>query len=432
MAACPINSKLINLLEPQVQLRIYSYYNFKSEVDKLVNQLGYQSADSKTFAVSEAKAKEYEANIKSLESKLTSIIELLEANSESNSSEMNYHIGKKILEETDFNLFIEYVKQIFNSLNYYKASNILSAAVKLIELNIQSSNISSFEFSTVKILCLWYLICVGFLQNDLSGLTANLNKIYQEINILEKTATDQLTQSSFYEQSESMITSMNSLKQIISLKGYLLNWSILKFKLCSSKEETADFYLSCESFLDLCFENQYSSVLPNFDYITPYLIISNILTNKDYRNNLVELISKQESSNPIVSLYKSVTEDLCLDEIEKIYLDAIKFVDNDFFLSENAEKIKSSISELIIKSYIDINCSVDLKKISKFNIGMSKPIDSYIEDYISLRIPNSSISSKSNDRIIYEINESKENLELTSRMKNIQSLSSSIISYLKK
>ena len=308
---------LLNFFQLDVQLKLLKEFNDTEENRKQSDLISQQ--------IKEINSKK-DQDIKVLEKQLSSILDLLE-NSKNNqvSIGQGFNLSKKIIKETNFDLFLNYMNYLcLNKETHEKANDILIYIVNLLDYNSKIHSINFYDYSSVKITCLFMKLNLDFLnisttENDEILLDSLIN-IQQEIEQLEIFNYTNINNNSNFENIDSGMANVNIiLNQLPILKCYLIHWNLLLFVKISQDGDqdnlqpletqfSNNLLRNIEKYLELVCNQEYFKNLKNFEYIVKFVCIFFLISKKEkYKNRILEL-----SSDFLNKLETSV--DICIEK----------------------------------------------------------------------------------------------------------------------
>ena len=194
----------------------------------------------------EKKLNDGQKEITLIEKKISPILDLIE-NCKQNSGSSGFNLSKKIIQDTDFDLFINYLNHFSLDTNTSsKAIELIDSLIALLDYNIRSKSLALTDFCSVKITCLFIKLNIFFnntTKENSDRLLEIVILIKEEIENMEAFNITHLG-SQAYESTENNSSNLNSLlNQIPLLKSYLIHWSLLIFDNNSSDLANIENYL---------------------------------------------------------------------------------------------------------------------------------------------------------------------------------------------
>jgi len=330
-----------------------------------------------------------------------------------------------------------------NKETHEKANDILIYIVNLLDYNSKIHSINFYDYSSVKITCLFMKLNLDFLnisttENDEILLDSLIN-IQQEIEQLEIFNYTNINNNSNFENIDSGMANVNIiLNQLPILKCYLIHWNLLLFVKISQDGDqdnlqpletqfSNNLLRNIEKYLELVCNQEYFKNLKNFEYIVKFVCIFFLISKKEkYKNRILELssdfLNKLEVCQFIDNLYGEFDLNTLIEQREKL----IEDVANDCFLKSIIQEFKQSTSNMILQLYINLYNKIEISKFAKMDFC---GYNDNLEEYISLLIKNKysgvkiEVIEENGQRIItYSFtfdNETNEHMLKTKIIKNI-------------
>lgn len=426
--SCVPANAYFQFLEPQARLKFYKSENNTNEVQNILSSLGLKYGEKSQLQVEETRKSLLINDIQQMELKLSSILDLLENIKAANGIDIGFNLSKKTLQETNFSLFLKYTQILYNSLEYAKARELLSNLIILIDMNLKTTSISIVDFTSIKIFAIWYLISIDFSSDSSSALISeHIENVRKEISVLDSINKDLIMNIAFSESSDNHHTA-EVLNQIPLLKGYLINWSLLKLRSVWTSELNSndEVFDQCLQFLDLTLSPQYIGYISSFPYILSYICVAYILTQKVQYSEVIESLVSNNHSNPIVKLVHNLYFEFDIDELIRLQKLGLEFIKSDFLLLNLQDEFLYSSSQLITEVYIKLHCSIDLTKIDLLHFQDQSGRE-YLKELLISSNRHSKIVKEDNNILTYDLKGSELDLSILRKAQHIRKIGQAIL-----
>jgi len=427
--------QLLKYFQVETQLNLVKQMKDTKERKKIEKEIEQEYTNQKNVK---------KEDVKNLEIKLSSILDLIENTKKDISGQgMSLNLSKKIIKETDFDLFFSYINCIsINKETQIKANEILTSLVSILDYNNKTNNSIFFEYSSIKITSLFMKLNNHYLNlknnSNISVLIEILSSIQLEIEQLEIFNYSNILSTNIFESGEGNLSSL--LNQIPVLKCYLMNWYMLLFVSFNNQEEdnlrgnfddVRTTNLIClEKYLELISNPEYFKHIKSFDYLVNYATIMYIISKKEkFRAKINELSrdysEELESSRFIQNLYGEFDLDLLLKQREGL----IKQIKEDCFLSSFTDTFEVSSSLMIIQVYISLYSSISIKPLLSLKLEENQSVKDYVVYSIKNKYSEVEVEEK-DDEISYNIIHDAETNDHLVKTKMIKTLSKSLWAHL--
>lgn len=400
--------------------------------------------------IEELKRNEYgnlskvDTNVKSLQN-LIEHLEIINNNSDKlavTQNNIGFALSKKIIQEADLDLFLTYISKDLIYSNEERAKLLLKNLVYLIEQNVRSNNLNFYEYSSIKISCLYLLLNLDFLNQQYYSLNSTINKIKDEIDRLEAQNQVFLNQQSGLELDLSTNININRfLSNIPVLKSYLLHWYILIFYNPDNKSSSNlnEYLKNVDCYLELALNSEYFKMAKKLNYLTYYITFFFIISRKEKNKSSVIELCQSNEENLACKFLLNVFEDFSLEELLEQRMQLLEICKKDCFLNTLYNEFEIASSEMILMMYVSLYCEIDLSKLSSLKLrGIPSSSGNFqLKDYVLLLIKNMNkgCEVREENNVIeysYSLQKMREDdgFDYLIRTRNIRNIADSIKSHL--
>jgi len=353
--------------------------------------------------------------IEELENNLKGFLNLCDKCQKQNNYDLNsFSFGKKVLDETNPQIVLQYCKKLFNNNSYDKAKNILKAFYEF------NKEINKNHSKNIYSLYLIFLINI-ITKQDSNIIEKNFIKILNELDNLKIIFDEELKKSNF----DSVEKINIDFKQILLYRGYIIHWSLFLL-------ENNNIQL----FLTTLFNDNYYTMIENvFTYIFKYIIVFSIISkSKKFIKKINESFDNYENyfekNDKFFNLFKEMFIEfdtkksiLSLNECKNI-------MKNDYFLYNYINLFENKCKEILIENYIIIHEKINLSNFNELFENDINKTKEYIKNLIKRTYPLALIKDVNDNEIEYELDKNDIQLFYNIKTNELYNLTTNMINYL--
>lgn len=353
--------------------------------------------------------------IEELENNLKGFLNLCDKCQKQNKFDLNsFSFGKKIIDETNPQIILQYCKKLFDNNSYDKAKNILNAFYEF------NKEINKNHSKNIYSLYLLYLINI-ITKEDSKIIEKNFIKILNELDNLKIVFDEELKKINF----DSVEKNNIDFKQILLYRGYIIHWALFLL-------ENNNIQL----FLTTLFNDNYYIMIENvFTYIFKYIIVFSIISkSKKFIKKINESIDNYENyfekDDKFFNLFKEMFIEFDIKNSILALNECKNIMKNDYFLYNYVTLFENKCIEILIENYIIINEKINISDfIELFGNDINKTKE-YIKNLIKRTYPLALIKDINDNEIEYELDKNDIQLFYNIKTNELYNLTSSMINYL--
>ena len=421
------NLDYIKYFEPHFVLNILEFLlknnQNNEELKKLYNNFLTNSQEYEKIKenkiLNEDKINELkEKNIKEieeLENNLKGFLNLCDKCQKQNNYDLNsFSFGKKVLDETNPQIVLQYCKKLFNNNSYDKAKNILNAFYEF------NKEINKNHSKNIYSLYLIYLINI-ITKQDSNIIENNFIKILNELDDLKIIFDEEFKKSNF----DSVEKINIDFKQILLYRGYIIHWSLFLL-------ENNNIQL----FLTTLFNDNYYTMIENvFTYIFKYIIVFSIISkSKQFIKKINESLDNYENyfdkDDKFFNLFKEMFIEFDIKKSILSLNECKNIMKNDYFLYNYINLFENKCKEILIENYIIIHEKINLSKFNELFENDINKTKEYFKNLIKRIYPLASIKDINDNEIEYELDKNDIQLFYNIKTNELYNLTSNMINYL--
>ena len=353
--------------------------------------------------------------IEELENNLKGFLNLCDKCQKQNNYDLNsFSFGKKVLDETNPQIVLQYCKKLFNNNSYDKAKNILNAFYEF------NKEINKNHSKNIYSLYLIYLINI-ITKQDSNIIENNFIKILNELDDLKIIFDEEFKKSNF----DSVEKINIDFKQILLYRGYIIHWSLFLL-------ENNNIQL----FLTTLFNDNYYTMIENvFTYIFKYIIVFSIISkSKQFIKKINESLDNYENyfdkDDKFFNLFKEMFIEFDIKKSILSLNECKNIMKNDYFLYNYINLFENKCKEILIENYIIIHEKINLSKFNELFENDINKTKEYFKNLIKRIYPLASIKDINDNEIEYELDKNDIQLFYNIKTNELYNLTSNMINYL--
>ena len=322
-----------------------------------------------------------------LESQLHGFLNLCQNCKQQNNYDINtFALGKKIIDETNPILILDFAKRLFDSGKYDKAKSILYAYAMLNESNKKNISKGIFAFYLIYSINIVTKQSPKTIENSFIQILAGVEKLKNHLD-------EEFKKLNF----ESVDKIPIDFKHILLYRGYIIHWALYLLE------------NNIEIFLDTLLDDKYFMLIESvFPYMFKYLIVFTVITkSKKYLNKLKDFLRKNDAFGKdelFISLFKNAFIDYAsFDIIAKQLCQTECKMKEDYFMHGYVNAFSAKYKEMIVENYVLTNEFVDVKEIAELFAGDESNAKKIVGDVIKFIYPQANVVEKENGVIGYDM-----------------------------
>ena len=321
-----------------------------------------------------------------LESQLHGFLNLCQNCKQQNNYDINtFALGKKIIDETNPILILDFAKRLFDSGKFDKAKSILYAYAMLNESNKKNISKGIFAFYLIYSINIVTKQSPKTIENSFIQILAGVEKLKNHLD-------EELKKLNF----ESVDKIPIDFKHILLYRGYIVHWALYLLE------------NNIEMFLDTLLDDKHFMLIESvFPYMFKYLVVFTVLTkNKKHLHKLKDFLRKNDAFGKdelFVALFRNAFIDYAdFDTIAKQLCQSECKMKEDYFMHGYANAFSAKCKEMIVENHVLTNEYVDVKEISALFANDEDNARQMAEDVIRFIYPQTKIVQKEGGVIAYD------------------------------